>query len=124
VAGQSIGLFFLITRGGCGRFVRGGHFVTPLLTLFIGGGVIISRINLDGRLHGIQIVGCGGLITQAQVKSRLSHFSVVPSIVAMYRLYAAGAAELKAHFRGSVLLLPFLRAPGGPFDGLNVLEKG
>jgi hypothetical protein len=122
-AGWSIGLFVLFTRGGCRRFIRGGQIVTPLLTLFIGGGVIIGRINLDGRLLGIQIFGCGGLITQAQLNTRLGNFSVVPIAVAMYCLYAAGAAQLETHFRGSALLLPFLPATCGPFDGINVLGK-
>jgi hypothetical protein len=31
---------------------------------------------------------------------------------------------LKTHFRGCVLLLPFLPATGSPFDGINVLEEG
>ncbi len=123
-ASRSIGLFLLITRGGCRCFVRGGHALTPLLTLFIRGGVIIGRINLDGRLLGIRIVGCRGLVTQAQVNAWLGHFSVFPILGAMYRLYAASAAELKTHFRGCVLLLPFLPATGGPFDGINVLEEG
>ncbi len=84
---------------------------------------IFPRINLDGRLLGIRMVGCGGLSTRAQVNTWLGHVSVFPIVGAMYRLYALSAAELKTHFRGCVLLLPFLPATGGPFDGIDVLEE-
>jgi hypothetical protein len=118
-----MGLFVLFTRGGCGRFVRGGQIITPSLTLFIGGGLINGGINLDGRLLGVRIFGCGGLITQAQFNTRLDNFGVFPVIGAMYSLHAVGAAKLETHFRGSVLLLPFLTNTCGPFNGINVLEE-
>jgi hypothetical protein len=72
-AGWSIGLhIILITRGRCRHFVRGGRFVTPLLTPFTGGGAIIITIcNLNNRLLGIQCCGCGGLSTHPQFNTRL-----------------------------------------------------
>jgi hypothetical protein len=121
-------MLFLNTRGRCGRcgrIVGGRRGVIAPLSLFIGGGIIFARSNLDNRLIGIQGVGCGGLGTcWAQFDTWLGYVIVLPLICAMHSLDTASAAELKTHFGCGVSLLILLAGVGSQFLSEDVLEEG
>ncbi len=118
------GLLFLFTRGRHRRIVRGGQRVAPPLTPITGGGVIISRCNLDSRLIGIWRFVCRGLNNQAQVNAWLSYSSIFSIICAMYSLDSAGTSKLKTHFGcGMLLLVPFLGGISCQLLSKDILEE-
>ncbi len=104
-AGWWCRLLFLFTRGQRRRVVRGRQRVTPLLTPFTGGGVVISGCNLNIQLIGVWRFGCRGLSSRAQIDTWLGYFGVFSIIFAMYGLDTAGATNLKTYFGCGVLLL-------------------